>query len=161
MIELIAQATQPAAEPLSVIALGAAAIAVLGMVNVFFVLDGDLKSTQPVMSDPVSYALKANASHAEISANKWQGLRAVMVADRLDNYIRRFGLFLRTESGCGLCFLFVGVLVVSFLWAGKDATDRSTQELVLVYNALFVALWNLLIQRCKSMKKTVELLRVT
>ncbi len=161
MIELIAQATQPAAEPLSVTAQVAAAIAVLSASRIVFVLGGDLNSAQPVMRDPVGYALKNTATLAEISANTWQGLRAVHVAHQLANYLTRFRLFLRTDLGSGLCYLFVFVSIALFVWAGKDAPDRSTQDYLLKVAGVLVGSWALLIEKCKFMKKAVELLRVT
>ena len=161
MIELIAQTTQTAAPGMSTSAMLLGGVALAAGARILLILEGELNSSQPVMSDPVKFALKATATHAELSANKWRGLRAVVVALQLENYIKRFGLFVKTQLGYGLCLICMAVFLALFVWTGKDAPDSLIQESVVKVTGACFILWTLLIEKCKAMKKAVELLRVT
>lgn len=161
MIQLIAQAAPPVATPLSAAALLIAVMALLGIVRILYILDGDLKSSQPVLSDPIGFAVRTSSTYADISANNWQGLRAVVAAHQLQEYMLRYGWLLKTQVAYGLCLVLVVQFVALFVAAGIAAPGTPLQDYILKGTGVVVLLWTVLIEKCKAMKKAVESLRVT
>lgn len=161
MIELIAQATTPTGQPLSATSLLMALAALLGAVRILYVLDGDLSSVQPVMSDPIGFAVKESATHDEIRNGKWQGLRAIVVAHQLDRYINRFGWLLKTQTGSGLCLVLMALFIILFVRDQFVPSGTAAQDFELKAAGVIILAWTMLIEKCKAMKKAVELLRVS
>ena len=161
MVELIAQTTSAAAQPLSALGILSGISALFGAARILFVLDGDLTISQTVLSDPVGFAVKISATFADISDNKWKGLRAVVVAHKLEWYMRSFRLLLNAQWAYGVCLIFMAQFVLLFVFAGIAVPGTTAQNYVLAFAAACILFWNVLIEKCKSMKKAVELLRVT
>lgn len=160
MVELIAQ-TGPAAQPLLPLEIFSCVGILLGAARILFVLDGDLTITQPVLNDPIGFAVKNSATYQEMRDKKWQGLRAVVVADKLQWYMRNFRLLLDTRSGYAVCLIFMAQFVLLFVFARTAVPGTPAQEYVLGFAAVCIMFWWVMIEKCKSMKKAVESLRVT
>ncbi len=161
MVELIAQTGPAAAPPLSPLEILSGVGVLLGAARILFVLDGDLTITQQVLGDPVGFAVQPSATYDEMRADKWKGLRAVVIADKLEWYMRNFRLLLNTRSGYAVCLIFMAQFVLLFVFAGIAAPDTLARQYVLGFAVACIMLWVVMIEKCKSMKKAVELLRVT
>ncbi len=161
MVELIAQTGPAAAQSLWALEILAAMTSLFGAARILFVLDGNLTISQQVLNDPVVFAVKPCATYAEMRDDGWKGLRAVVIADKLAWYMQSFRLLLNTKWAYAICLIFMAQFVLLFVVARVIAPGTSASQIVLGFAAVIILAWNLLIERCRSMKKAIELLRVT
>lgn len=123
----------------------------------FFTLSTEFNENDEVVKQPYAYAASLSITFTNFKGQEWKAFKALIAATKFHEYCQRYSFLIYPRDAKILLVIIAIVLTAAFFGvANKDDATRNVIGAVASFVALF---WLLVIERAKSLKRNVSLLR--
>lgn len=135
-------------------------VSVVGSFRIPLLLSQEFPDDDPVIQDPIAFAVPSSIAFKRFKAENWQAFRAMFAALQFQRFFCRFQVFLKPQFGTVVFLILLGLAFVSFVIIRLQKIGPTAETALVLGFGLLVAAWVLLIERGKALKRGTTYLRV-
>ncbi|MBI4607011.1 MAG: hypothetical protein HY721_34035 [Planctomycetes bacterium] len=161
MMILLAEGSVAEGDVRLLIAIVGALVTVAGFLRIPLLLEQEFSDDEELVKKPMSFAVGAADSFAKFREDEWRGYRAACTAFRLQEFLDRFKLILDPKLGTGVFLVLFGVSIISYVVIYVQQTGVMAQGIVVGSFGLLTAIWIVVIEWGKALKRATTRLRLS